>query len=61
LITQLVQNSLFVIQERVFAHVFAALHTVADARRFGHSAFSARGAELRRFAVKIFQTVEKRP
>jgi hypothetical protein len=34
------------------------LHTIADARFFGHLAFAARGAELRRFAVKNFQTVE---
>jgi hypothetical protein len=35
------------------------LHIVADARHFGHSAFSARCAELRSFAAKNFQTVEK--
>jgi hypothetical protein len=34
------------------------LRTVADARYFGYSAFSAHRAELRRFAAKIFQTVE---
>jgi hypothetical protein len=48
----------FLIQERVFASVFTALHIVADATHFGHSAFSARGVELRRFAAKNLQTVE---
>jgi hypothetical protein len=45
-------------QERVFAGVFAALHSVADARCFGGSAFAARYAELRSFAAEILQTVE---
>jgi hypothetical protein len=49
----------FLIQERVFALVFAVLHIVADAGQFGHSAFAARSAELRFFAAKNFQTVEK--
>jgi ligand-binding SRPBCC domain-containing protein len=35
-----------------------ALPTVADARCFGHSAFAARYAELRRFAAEKNQTVE---
>jgi len=34
------------------------LHSLADARRFGHSAFALRYAELRRFAAKNSQTVE---
>jgi hypothetical protein len=34
------------------------LRTVADARYFGHLAFAARGAGLRSFAAKKFQTVE---
>ena len=46
------------IQERVFARVFTALHSDADARCFGHSAFAARYAELRRIAAKNSQTVE---
>jgi len=58
-IAQLVQSGWFVIQEWVFARVFAALHTVADARRFGHLVFAARRAELRRFAAKNLQAVEK--
>jgi hypothetical protein len=47
-----------IIQGRVFAGVFIALHSDADARCFGHSAFAARGAELRSFAAKNCQTVE---
>jgi len=47
-----------IIQERVFALVFTALHSLADARCFGHSAFAARHAELRRFAAENSQTVE---
>jgi hypothetical protein len=35
------------------------LQNIADARCFGHSAFAARYAELRRFAAKISQTVEQ--
>jgi hypothetical protein len=46
------------IQERIFACVFTGLHTVADARHFGYSAFAARYAELRSFAAKFFPTVE---
>jgi len=46
------------IQERLFAHVFAALHIVADARHFSHSTFAARFAELHAFAAKNAQTVE---
>ena len=38
--------------------VFIALQSLADARCFGHSAFAARYAELRRFAAKNSQTVE---
>jgi hypothetical protein len=52
------RNNGFLIQERVFAHVFAALRTVADARYFGHPAFATRSAELRSFAAKIFRAVE---
>ena len=47
------------IQERVFARVFTALHSDADARCFGDSAFAARGAKLRGFAAKNYQTIEK--
>jgi hypothetical protein len=46
------------IQDRVFAHVFTALHTVANARCSGASAFASRYAELRRFAAKNSQAVE---
>jgi hypothetical protein len=52
------QSNGFLIEEELFALVFAALHFVADARYFGHSAFSARGAELRRFAAEDLQAVE---
>ena len=38
--------------------VFIALHSLADARCFGHSIFSARYAELRRIAARNSQTVE---
>ena len=48
----------FLIQERVFALVFAALRIAADPRCFGHSAFATRYADLHSFAAKIFQTVE---
>jgi hypothetical protein len=34
------------------------LHSIADARCFGHSAFAARYAELRSFAAKTFRAVE---
>ena len=39
-----------------FACVFTALHSIADAWYFSHSAFATRYAELRRFAAKDFQT-----
>ena len=48
-----------VIQESVFARVFTALHSVADARYFGRFGFALRCAELRGFAAKISQTVEE--
>jgi hypothetical protein len=47
------------IQERVFARVFTALHSDADAGCFDHSdSQRARGAALRSFAAKTLQTVE---
>jgi hypothetical protein len=49
----------FLIQQRVFALVFTALRTVADARCFSHFVFAPRCADLRRFAAKISQTIEK--
>jgi hypothetical protein len=45
----------FLIQEKVFAPVFAALRIVANARHFSPSTFSARSAELRSFAAKKFR------
>ena len=45
--------------QRVFALVFTALRTVADARCFSHFVFAPRCADLRRFAAKISQTIEK--
>jgi len=50
--------SIFLIQERVFAHVFGALHIVAEARCFRPTPFAARYAELRRFAAENRQAVE---
>src|SRR5437879_11247705 len=46
-----------IIQERVFARVFAALHSITDARCFWPIPFAPRYAELRVFAAKNPQTV----
>jgi hypothetical protein len=48
----------FLIQERVSAHVFGALHIIAEARCFRPTPFAARYAELRRFAAENRQAVE---
>jgi hypothetical protein len=48
----------FLIQERVFVHVFGALHIVAEARCFRPTPFAARYAELCRFAAENRQAVE---
>jgi len=51
----------FLIQERVFVHVFGALHIVAEATCFRPTPFAARYAELRRFAAENCQAVENDP
>jgi len=48
----------FLIQERSFALVFTASHSIADARYFGNPIFAARYAALRSFAAKFCATVE---
>src|SRR6266436_752796 len=47
-----------IIEERLFAHVFAALRTVSDARCFARWAFASRYMELRSFAANFSLTVE---
>jgi len=42
---------------RVFARVYTGLRAL-DAGSFPHAAFAARDAGFRRFAAKIYQTVE---
>jgi hypothetical protein len=53
LVEQLICNS-----RKGFARVFIGLRTVADASYLSHFGFTPHCAELRRFAHKIFQTVE---
>ncbi|PYI68326.1 MAG: hypothetical protein DMF07_01315 [Verrucomicrobia bacterium] len=48
----------FLIQKRVFAHVFTALCSIADARYFSDSAFAPHCAKLRRLTHKTFHTEE---
>jgi hypothetical protein len=55
---QAMTGSLTMSPAKTCRSIGTVLHIVADARHFDHSAFSERGAELRRFAAKNFQTVE---
>jgi hypothetical protein len=47
-----------IIQARVLARIFTALHAVADARRSSGPVFATRCRDLRIFAAKMSQTVE---